>query len=113
MSTATASKVEVGQLVTYFDTQGKPKSATVVLTPASKHPAGSLDAPAEGTANLRIHSPAGPGRDYLREEIAEGTGPRTFTTRNLRDVLEENGGHFGQAENADEDDSDSDEDTNA
>ncbi len=66
--------------VIYRDASGFEKAATVIGTHESIQAGTDVTRPAEGRANLLIFK-AGSGETYVRTNIAEGDGPRTFSRR--------------------------------
>ncbi len=69
----------LGKSVIYTDAQGFQKPALVLGTPDSIQSDTDIEVPNDGTALLKVFSPS--GKDYTRNHIPEGVGPRTYAVR--------------------------------
>lgn len=71
--------ITVSRPVIYTDGDGFEKAALITGTHESVKPGTGAVRPDEGAANIRVFSPT--GKDYPRENIKFGTGPRTIRFR--------------------------------
>ena len=72
------AKVKLGASVVYRDGSGFEKAALVVGTRKSVQEGTGVDRPEKGSVNLQVFSPS--GKSYFRSNVAEGDGPKTFST---------------------------------
>lgn len=68
-----------GQPVVYRDGAGLEKAAIITGTWGSIKKGTDVTQPAKGSAHLRILHPTKKDRDYVRENVSLGEGPRTFS----------------------------------
>ncbi len=76
---ALGKKNLLGKAVIYTDGNGYQKAALVIGTPDSVQDGTEIERPGDGSVLLKVFSPS--GQDYIRNNVTEGEGPRTYATR--------------------------------
>lgn len=78
MANGNGPGIRLNKPVTYTDGNGFQKAAVIVGTRDSVKEGTDVARPEKGHAHLRVLSPAGKNRDYDRQNVPLGEGPRTF-----------------------------------
>lgn len=79
MANGDGAGIRLNKPVTYTDSNGYTKAAVITGTRSSIAEGTNVSRPEKGNAHLRILHPTDKTRDYVRENVPQGEGPRTFS----------------------------------